>query len=434
MVELYGAFCLFILAFLVLVFIGLPIGISLGAVGVIGFFTLLSPGERMQIGNICLDLTTSETLIVIPMFILMGQIISVCNIAEDFYKAVYKWLYWVPGSLAACSTITAAGFSAISGSSTAAAATIGSVCIPPMLKRNYSKRLACGVVTSGGALGILIPPSLGFIIYGFLTQTSIPKLFIAGIVPGVLITAFMVAGSIIGACVRPSLAPEPEKPSWEERWKALPLATPLLVLASLVSVFLYFGIATVTEVAALGVVAALLIGFVLRRLTLAKFSKILLVTVRITGMIVLIVIGGVILSFVFTSIGIPHKLAKDLSSLSINPWVILIATNVLFLVLGCFLDAICIQVVTIPFIFPVIMNLGIDPVWFGVIVIINMEMGLLTPPVGVNLFALAGVVDSRVSKKDIIVGSLYFEGFLALGLIATLLFPQIALWLPRNVG
>lgn len=432
--ALYGAFCLFILAFLLLVLIGLPIGLSLGAVGVIGFFTLLSPGELMQIGNICLDLTTNEALIVIPMFLLMGQIISVCDIAEDFFKAVYKWLYWVPGSLAACSTITAAGFSAISGSSTAAAATIGSVCIPPMLKRNYNKRLACGVVTSGGALGILIPPSLAFIIYGFLTQTSIPKLFIAGILPGVLITAFMVTGSIIGAWIKPSLAPKPEKPSWAERWKALPLAIPLLLLASLVSVFLYFGIATVTEVAALGVVVALFIGIVLRRLTYTKLAKILLDTVRITGMIVMIVLGGEILSFVLTSIGIPHRLAKDISGLSIDPWVILTATSGMYLILGCFLDAICIQVVTIPFIFPVIINLGINPIWFGVIVIINMEMGLLTPPVGINLFALAGVVDSRVSMKDIILGSLYYEAFLALGLIAVLLFPQLALWLPRNIG
>jgi C4-dicarboxylate transporter, DctM subunit len=433
-VALYGAFSLFILAFLVLVFVGLPIGFSLGAVGLIGFLVLLSPGEMMQIGNICLDLTTSETLIVIPMFLLMGHIISESDVAEDFYNAVYSWLYWVPGSLAACSTITAAGFSAICGSSTAAAAMIGSVSIPPMLKRNYNKRLACGVVTSGGALGILIPPSLAFIIYGFLTGTSIPGLFIAGILPGVLITALMVAGSIISVWLKPSLAPEPEKPSLAERWRTLPRAIPLLVLASFVSVFLYLGIATVTEVAALGVVVAFLIGFLLRRLTLGKLKKILLATVRTTGMIVLIVIGGVILSFVLTSIGIPHRLAKDISGLSINPWVILVAISVMFLILGCFLDAISIQVVTIPFIFPVVMNLGIDPIWFGVIVIINMEMGLLTPPVGVNLFALAGVVDSRVSMKDIIVGSLYFEVFLALGLALTILFPQLALWLPRKLG
>lgn len=431
--DLYGWFVIFILILLVLVFVGLPIGLSLGAAGVMGFLALLSPNEMMQIGNASFNLTTSDTLAVIPMYILMAQTISACDLAEDFYSAVHSWLYWIPGSLAVCSTLTAAGFAAISGSSTAATVTIGSVTIPPMLKRNYNKKLACGVVTSGGALGILIPPSLAFIIYGFLTGTSIAKLFIAGIVPGIVMSFLLIMASIIACWIKPSLAPEIEKPTWKMRWTKLPAALPLVVLAGFVSSFLYLGIATVTEVAGLGVLIAFVIGLVLRRLSLGKLRKVLLASVRTTGMIMLIVIGGVILAFVFTSIGMPHKLGESLSRLSVDPLLLLIIISIIFLILGCFLDAICIQMLAIPFLFPVVTHVGIDPIWFGVIVVINMEIGLLTPPVGVNLFALAGVVDSRISMSDIIKGSVYYDGVLALGLIVVMAFPQLSLWLPQNV-
>lgn len=431
--HLYLIFWLFMIAFLLFVFIGLPIGLSLGAVGSIGFLLFLSPGEMMQIGNISFNLATSETLIVVPMFLLMGQIISICDTAEDFYSTVNKWLYWLPGSLAVTSTITSAGFAAISGSSTASAATIGTVSVPPMLKRKYSKKLACGVVTSGGALGILIPPSLAFIVYGFLTETPVPKLFIAGIVPGIVIGFMMIIASIVGAKIKPSIAPRAEKSTWKERLRSFPKAIPLLLLASLVSTFLYLGIATVTEVAALGVISSFIVALIYRRLTILKLKVILLNTIQISGMIMMIVIGGTVFSFVLTSIGIPHKLAEDILSLSANPWCILITINILLIVLGCFLDAICIQIITMPFLFPIIMNMGFDPIWFGVIVIINMEIGLLTPPVGVNLYALAGVVDNRVSMRDIVIGSLYFNLILVLGLIIIIIFPQLSLWLPKAI-
>jgi C4-dicarboxylate transporter DctM subunit len=431
--DVYLIFFIFVVIFLALIFIGLPIAFSLGALAVVGFLIFLSPGQIMHMANISFDVTTGEALIVVPMFLLMGQVISICDTAEDFYGAAFSWLHWLPGSLAACSTITAAGFAAISGASTASAATVGTVSIPPMLKRNYNKKLACGVVTSGGALGILIPPSLGLVIYGFLTETSVSKLFIAGIVPGLLIALLMVIASIVACMVKPSLGPRAQAPSWKERWKLVPKAIPLLVLASLVSIFLYFGIATVTEVAALGVICSFINALVWRRLTVSKLMTILLHSARTTGMIMLIAIGGISVSFILTSIGLPHRLAEDIAGLAISPWVVLIAINILYLILGCVLDPMSTTMITIPFLFPLVISLGIDPIWFGIIQTINMEIGLLTPPVGVNLYALAAVVDSRVvSMKDIIIGSLYFELILLLGLILIMIFPQLALWLPSH--
>lgn len=213
--DIYLVFILFIIAMLLLISSGLPIALSLGTLGILGFFIFFPSNAMMQIANIGYNMTTSETLIVIPMFLLMAQVISICEISDDFYDAIYNWLYWLPASLAACCTITSAGFAAISGSSTAATATIGSVSLPPMLRRKYNKKLICGVITSGGALGILIPPSLTFIVYGFVTETSIPKLFIAGVLPGIVIAAFLVITSVVAAMIRPSLAPKAEKPSWK---------------------------------------------------------------------------------------------------------------------------------------------------------------------------------------------------------------------------
>jgi tripartite ATP-independent transporter DctM subunit len=224
--DIYLVFIFFIIAMLLLISSGLPIALSLGTLGILGFFIFFSPDAMMQIANIGYNLTTSETLIVIPMFLLMAQVISICKISDDFYNAIYDWLYWLPASLAACCTITSAGFAAISGSSTAATATIGSVSMPAMLRRKYNKKLICGVITSGGALGILIPPSLTFIVYGFVTETSIPKLFIAGVLPGIVIATFLVLTSIIAAKIKPSLAPKADKPTWEARWKSLPKAIP----------------------------------------------------------------------------------------------------------------------------------------------------------------------------------------------------------------
>jgi C4-dicarboxylate transporter DctM subunit len=368
------------------------------------------------------------------MFLLMAQVISICEISDDFFNVMYNWLYWLPASLAACCTITAAGFAAISGSSTAATATIGSVSLSPMLKRKYNKKLICGVITSGGALGILIPPSLSFIVYGFVTETSIAKLFMAGILPGIVIAAFLILTSVIAATIKPSLAPKGEIPSWEKRWKSLPNAIPFLAMASLVSTFLYFGIATITEVAAAGAIGSLIIASIYRRLTFSKLKIALFRTVRTTGMIMLIVIGGMIFSFVLTSAGLPHRFAETISGLSINPWVIIISINILFLILGCLLDAICIIVLTMPFFFPILVKMGIDPIWFGVLVTINMEIGLLTPPVGLNLYVLRGIVsESEVSTYDIVMGSTYYLLILLLGLVLIMIFPQLALWLPQNV-
>lgn len=431
--DIYTAFILLLLILFFMLLIGVPIGLGLGTTAIIGILLFLEPRHLVQTTLLVYKYSTSEGLLIVPMFILMAEVIRLSELAEGLFDAVYKWTNWLPGSLASTSIMASAQFAAISGSSTATVATIGIVSIPEMLKRDYARGLACGAVAAGGVLGILIPPSLAMVIYGIVTQTSITKLFIAGVVPGIFVTGLLVLYITLRVKLNPKLAPRSESFSMTEKVHSLPGIIPLLILAIVVLGSLYTGVTTVTEAAGLGVVGAFILSLFSGNFTLKKFGKALVNSTRTTGMIFMIVFGGMLFAFLMSSLEIPQGLSRDIVALSENRWFILIAINIILLVLGCFLDAIAIIVITVPFLGPIIEGLGFDLIWFGVMITINAEIGLITPPVGLNLFILRGITPPEIKWKDIILGSLPFTLMLMAGIALIIIFPDIALWLPSRM-
>jgi len=303
-----------------------------------------------------------------------------------------------------------------------------------MTARGYKPRLATGSVAVGGTLGILIPPSLAMIIFGIATETSIAKLFIAGLIPGILLTVLLCGGIVLFSIVKPSYAPRAEGSiNWSEKFRSVPGALPVLVLAVLILVAIYTGIVTLTETAALAAALAFVLGLAYRKLSLNSFPGILLRVVKTTGMLMLIVFGGMIFAYVLTTLNIPALISQFILGITSNRWLIMIAMCLTLLVLGCLFDAIAMIVITMPFFFPIAMDLGFHPLWFGVIVTIMCEVGLITPPVGLNLFVIKGIVPPDISFTDIIFGSLFFIPILLIAIAILLLFPDIALWLPKGV-
>jgi C4-dicarboxylate transporter DctM subunit len=424
----------FILVFFILLATRLPIAFCMGTLAIFGILAFLSSKELMHAAMVAYHTGLSPTLIVIPLFIFMAEIINLSGFSEDLFGAVYKWIGRLPGSLASTTITSSACFASVCGSSVATCATIGLIGIPEMLKRGYSKKLVCGATAAGGGLGPLIPPGLGFIIYGMITETSVPKLFMAGIIPGIILSLFYII-TITAACtVKPGFAPRAhEKVEWKERFIFLQKTIPILALGVTVLVSIYSGITTVEEAAGAGATAALVIALIYRRLSWDRFKTALLHTARVTGMVFYICFGGMTLSYLVTALRIPMEICDRIAALSINPWVIMIAINILFLILGCLLDALAIALMTIPILFPLVRNLGFDPVWFGLILQLNMEIGLLTPPVGMNLFVLRSITPKEVTWGDIILGSLPFTLCMAGVLILCMIFPQLGLYIPSHM-
>jgi C4-dicarboxylate transporter, DctM subunit len=428
--EPFLLFGLFIVCLLLILATGLPIAFSLGMVGIIGFLVFLTPSDLMHVARVVYTNGMSPTLVVVPLFVLMAEVISSSGYGAKIYAALHKWLNWLPGSLASSTVAAAAVFAAVCGSSVATAATVGLVGIPQMLERGYSKRLACGATAVGGGLGILIPPSLSFIIYGMITETSIARLFMAGFLPGILIATMLICVITVVTTLKPSLAPGRERVEWGERFSSLLSVLPIMGLIVVVLGSIYLGIATVEEAAAVGATGSLVIAAAYRRLGWSVLKNSLLTTARVSGMVFFIVFGGMLFAYLVTSLQIPQHLSKAITEVSVNRWVIMVAINVLYLFLGCLFEGIAMIVITMPFIFPIVVNLGFDPIWFGVILTINIEIGLLTPPVGLNLFVLRGITPKEVTWGDIIYGSLPFALVYLAGMVIIMLFPGIALWLP----
>ncbi|MEO7402343.1 MAG: TRAP transporter large permease, partial [Burkholderiales bacterium] len=311
------------------------------------------------------------------------------------------------------------------------AATIGSMAIPEMIKKGYAPRLAYGVTAAGGTLGILIPPSIPMVLYGVITETSIGDLFIAGIIPGILMT-FMLAMTVWYQVWRdPSIAPLASIETVEkERWTSLRAVVPITLLGVLIMASIYTGIATPTEAGAVGALGSLVIAAFLGALNRTAIKRIFDNTSRTTAMFVLLIVAGLFSAFVLARLGVPQATAKLLVGLDIAPWMILVLINLLLAVLGMFMDPMSLMVVIVPVFFPAVVALGYDPVWFGVIITINIEIAAISPPVGFNLFVLKSVVPGA-NMKDIIHGSMIFIVPLALGILALIAWPEIALWLPR---
>jgi C4-dicarboxylate transporter DctM subunit len=422
-----------IVILIILLGLGTPIAFCLGFLGTIGIIGFLDFGILYQIAEIAADTGTSLFLLTLPLFILMAEVVSFSGLGDDIYTAAHDWLSWLPGGLAISSIATCTGFAAISGSSPATAATVGLVSIPEMLKRGYNRQLAVGSIAVGGTLGILIPPSITMIIYGIITEVSIGKLFIAGIIPGVILALILSVSVAIAVKIRPQLAPAATGVSWGQRFASLKRVWAFLILAISILGTIYAGIATPTESAAIGATLAMVIACFYRRLSFKALHGALLRTVALTTMIMFLVIGGNVLAFLLSSLTIPQYITEAITALDISRWSIMIIVNFILLIMGCLLDPMAIMVISLPIIFPIVTQLGFDPVWFGIVITINVEMGMITPPVGLNLFILKGTVPG-VTMKDIVGGSLPFLVLLMLGLAIIMVFPSLATWLPGRMG
>ncbi len=424
-------FSIFMVVLLLFLATGTPVAVATGLVGILGVYIFLPPGAITQLASIAFAQSASFVLVVVPLFVMMGEALAATTIGRDLFTAAQIWLRKLPGSLAIGTIAACAVFGGPCGSSPVTAATIGSMAIPQMIKKGYKPSLAYGVTAAGGTLGILIPPSIPMVLYGVITETSIGDLFIAGIVPGILMTIMLALTVMYQVWRDPSVAPHaPIATVEKERWTSLKAVIPITLLGVAIMGSIYAGIATPTEAGAVGALGSLVIAWWLRALNRKAIVRIFDNTSRTTAMFVLLIVAGLFSAFVLARLGIPQATAKMLVSLDIPPWVILVLINVLLAVLGMFMDPMSLMVVIVPVFFPAVVALGYDPVWFGVIIIINIEIAAISPPVGFNLFVLKTVVPDS-NMKDIIHGSLIFIVPLALGILGLIAFPEIALYLVK---
>jgi len=412
---------------------GLRVGFCLGFIGVAGILAFLKPSVLYQVAEVAADTGTNLFLITAPLFILMAEVVSFSGVGDDMYTAAHDWLNWLPGGLAISSIATCTGFAAICGSSPATAATVGLVAVPEMIKRGYNKRLAVGSVAAGGTLGILIPPSITFIIYGVLTETSIGKLFIAGVIPGIILSLILCSAVALYVKINPGLAPQVTGVSWKKRFESLRPVWAFIVLVLSIMGSIYAGVATPEESAAVGTTIAILISLLYRRLSFKVMHQALLRTVATTAMIMFMILGGNIFAFLMSTLSVPQYFTNLIIGMEISRWSVMILINIVFLILGCLLDPLSIMIICLPILFPLVMALGFNPIWFGVVVTINIEIGMITPPFGLNLFILKAT-QPNLTMNDIVRGSLPFVLLLMLGLAVVMVFPSLATWLPGMMG
>ena len=420
---------IFILVSLFLV-VGMPVAFSLGVVGLSGLFALEGSGAFFGVTMIIYESLHSFTLTAIPLFILMANILIHSRISEDLYRFIHSLVGHWPGGLGIATVLFCAGFSAISGSSVATAATVGMLAVPEMLQMGYDRRFTFGLVAAGGTLGILIPPSLSMILYGALTDVSVGDLFIAGIIPGLILTGFFLIYTVIHARKRGYVRTRPA--GWSERAGAFRRSAWGLVLPPLVLGGIYLGWFTPTEAAGVGVVYSLAAALISRRLSIQKLMPVLVSSLRTTAMVLVIIVGAVLFGHVVTILHVPQRLITFLGELDVAPWQFIILVCIIFIFLGDFLEVVSITLITLPIIFPILLAIGIDPVWFAVIMTINMEFALITPPVGLNLFVIKGVVEDA-SLMEVFQGTLPFMLLMLAVLALVILFPQLSLWLPFMV-
>ena len=412
---------------------GMPIGFVMALVGLLGYVHLGSLDAGLNI----LGLTfyaggTSYALSVIPLFVLMGQFAAHAGLSRDIYHTVERWMGHQRGGLAMATIGACAGFAAISGSSVATAATMGTVALPEMKKYKYSEALATGTVAAGGTLGILIPPSATFVFYAILTEQSVGKLFIAGILPGIVLAALFMLTIYIHVRLDPDIAPRGERASLREKIVALKGIWGIVVLFLLVMGGIYTGVFTPTEAAGIGAFGSFVFAMGKRQVKWENFTASLAQTAQTTAMIFIIIIGAYIFGFFLAVTRIPSELADFMAGLQVSRYVILAAVVLLYTILGMFLEGFATLVLTIPIIQPLMVNLGFDPIWFGVMVIIMMEMSLITPPVGVNVFIIKGVAKD-VPMYTIFRGIWPFWVAMLVCLVILSAFPQIAMFLPNTM-
>lgn len=410
--------------------LSIPVGIVLFLLG-FGIDTFFSSFPLTRgLGNMVWSASNSATLIAIPFFVLLGEILVRSGVATRTYAALDRWVSWLPGGLVHANIATATMFSATSGSSVATAATVATVAMPQAEKLGYDPKLFSGAIAAGGTLGIMIPPSINLIVYGFLTQSSIPQLFLAGLIPGIaLAVAFMAITAVI-CLVRPDLGGVRRTFPLAKMLRALIDLIPILILFGLIVGSIYRGWATPTEAAAVGVAGALVIALVFGGVSWGMLTESLMGTVKITSMIMLIVIGASFLNFTLASAGLGRELTEFMTGLGLTPLKTILVVVVLYIVLGFFIETLSLMVVTIPIIVPLVIAQGYDVIWFGILMIVLIEMALITPPVGLNLYVVQGARKSG-TLNEVMLGALpYCITMLAMALFL-IAFPSIALFLPN---
>ena len=415
---------------LVLIALSVPIAAVLGvlALTLAQFFSVMP--LHLALGDIMWENSIEFLLIAIPLFILMGEILLRSGIAERMYGALAQWLSWLPGGLMHSNVGSCALFAATSGSSVATAATIGTVALPEVDRHRYNERLFVGTLAAGGTLGILIPPSINLIIYGLLTDTSVPQLYLAGFVPGLLLAVLFMLTVVVACTFRRGWGGTPIETSWALRRRSLVHLLPPLGIFLVVVGSIYAGLATPTEAASLGVVASLGLAAFARSLNIEMLRRALEGTMRTTAMVMLIILAAIFLNFVLAAIGLTQALSQFVLELGLTPMQTLLAVIAFYLVLGCFMETLSMLLTTTPLIVPIIVQLGFDPVWFGILMMVMLETALITPPIGVNLYVVQGV-RGRGSMNDVIVGTLPFVATMFVMIALLVLFPELALWLPE---
>ncbi len=387
----------------------------------------------LAMGEVIWSASTNAILVSVPLFVLLGEILLRSGMADRLYRSMSHWLAWLPGGLMHANVGASMVFAATSGSSVATAATIGTVATPVIKTYGYGERLFLGTIAAGGTLGILIPPSINLIIYGWLTQTSVPQLYLAGFVPGIVLGLIFMATILICCLVRPEWRGRAIETSWKERLESLGGLVPPGFIFVIVIGSIYAGFATPTESAALGVVVAIALAAINRKLTVRMILEALDGTMRTSAMIMLIVASAFFLNFVLSAIGLVAALNGFITGLGLGPMGTLVAIIIFYLVLGCFMEPLPMMIVTIPIIVPVVVQAGFDPVWFGIMVVLLCETAMITPPVGVNLYVVQGV-RGRGVISDVILGVLPFIGSLLLMIVLIIAAPDIVMWLPRLIG
>lgn len=424
---------IFVVTILVLA-TGLPIAFGLGAVALL-FMVVFDGWNSVHFVPETIFAGLSDfTLVSLPMFIIMGAAVASSRAGSDLYEALSRWLHRVPGSLVISNIGACALFSALTGSSPATCAAIGKMGIPEMRKRGYDADLATGAIAAGGTLGILIPPSITMILYGIASETSIGRLFLAGVIPGLLLTGLFMAWALFLSWKRGTVLLDHDRIySLKEKLELLPRLLPFIVVIIGVVYALYGGIATPSEAAGVGAALCLVMVIVIYRVWKPMDLWVILRDgLRESGMLLLIIGTSILFGYMMSSLQVTQSVAEAIGEMQVNKWVVLAAINVLLLVAGCFLPPAAIILMTTPILMPVITAAGFDPIWFGVILTINMELGLITPPVGLNLFVINGITPD-VRLPTILRGAIPFMLCMVLAIVILCVFPELATWLPQKL-
>ena len=409
--------------------LSIPVGIVLLLLG-FGIDQFFTPFPLLRgLGSMVWSTSENAALIAIPFFVLLGEILVRSGIAERTYSALDRWVSWMPGGLVHANIATATMFSATSGSSVATAATVATVAMPQAKALNYDPRLFSGAIAAGGTLGIMIPPSINLIVYGFLTQTSIPQLFLAGLLPGILLAIAFMAVTAVICVIAPRLGGPRRTFPFVVMVRGLAELLPIIILFTVIIGSIYKGWATPTEAASVGVGGALLIATLFGGINLKMITESIIGTVKITSMIMLVVLGASFLNFTLTAAGLSAELQSFLEGLGLNPLSTLLVIVLMYIVLGFFIETLSLMVITIPIVVPIIIGMNYDPIWFGILMIVLIEMALITPPVGLNLYVVQGARRDG-NMGEVMLGALPFV-FAMLAMIAALIaFPTLALYLP----